>query len=54
MTKTIRIKSCNECPHFAYFPADVFEGECTNIVMRGRTEDTRIVNRDAIPKWCPL
>lgn len=54
MTKTIVIDKCKSCPHFTQFPAEYFDGDCTNIKMRGKGQDTRIVNMDSIPKWCPL
>lgn len=51
--KTIKIKSCNKCPYFSYFPADYFEGDC-NAKNNDPKQDTRITDRDSIPCWCPL
>jgi hypothetical protein len=51
--KTIKIKACSKCPHFVEFPADCFEGDCANRAVPDK-QDSRIVDKDSIPSWCPL
>ena len=52
--KSISINKCSECPYFSEFPAEYFEGSCTNGKSSKNTRDNRIANKDAIPRWCPL
>lgn len=52
--KTIKIKSCKQCPHFSSFPAEYYEGQCSAKNIHTEQRDTRITNEDAIPSWCPL
>jgi hypothetical protein len=54
MSPSIHIAKCAGCPYYAFFPAEYFDGECTNKESSKNTRDTRLTNKDKIPKWCPL
>jgi hypothetical protein len=54
MSKTIKIKSCKVCPHFSSFPAEYYEGECVCKNNYPIKIDTRINDKDSVPRWCPL